>query len=83
MQFKIDLSKNTSVLLPQKMHLKKTFQSCSLKKCISKTHAKLLPQKHMPNCSLKKCITNIFFISASINAVKSKADINKSLIMHD
>ena len=28
-------------------------------------------------------ITNIFFISTSINAVKNKADIYKSIIMHD
>ena len=30
----------------------------------------------------KVAITKIFFISASINAVKGKIDINKSLIMY-
>ena len=59
MLFKTALSNDTSVLLPQKMHFKKTFQNRSLKKCISKTHAKLLPQKHMQNSSLKKCISKL------------------------
>ena len=79
MRFKTALSRNTSVLLPQKMKFKKTFQNRSLKKRISKTHAKLLPQK----MHFKMAITKIFFISASINAVRNKTDINKSLIMHD
>ena len=65
---------------------KNAFQNCSFKKHTSI----LLPQ----NCSLKKCIsintfqnyffkiviTKIFFISASINAVKGKIDTNKSPI---
>ena len=61
------------------MHFKKSLQNCFLKKCISKAHAKLLPQKMY----FKTAITKIFFISASINAVKNKTDINKSLIIHD
>ena len=44
-----------------------------------KKHAlKFLPQK----MHFKIAVTKIFFISAFINAVKGKTDINKSLIMH-
>ena len=69
--FKISLSKNV-------------FQNCFFKIATSKNafqnrSFKLLPQK----MHLKTALTKIFFISASINAVKDKISINKSLIMHD
>ena len=39
----------------------------------------MLPHK----MHFKIAIAKIFFISAFINAIKDKTDINKSLIMHD
>ena len=42
MHFKTALSKKISQYCSlKKMHFKKTFQNCSFKKCISKTHVKL------------------------------------------
>ena len=62
-----------------KLIFQKTSQYCSLKKYISKTHTKLLSQK----CISKLLSQRYIFISASINAVNNKADVNKSTIIHD
>ena len=79
MHFKTALSINASVLHPQKMHFKKAFQNSLLKNT-----CQIAPSKNVfQNCYHKVAVTEIFFISASINAVKNKTDINKSLIIHD
>ena len=66
--------KNNSKLLPQKMYFKNICQIAP---------SKQLPQKMYFKNTCQIVMAKIFFVSASIKAVKNKADINKSLIMHD
>ena len=70
MHFKTALSKKHLNIAPPKNTFKKN-------------NSKLLPQKMYFKNTCQIVIAKIFFISASIKAVKNKADINKSLIMHD
>ena len=73
------LKKCISKLLFQKAHFNIAPSKLLPQKMHFKKHiSKLLPQK----MHFKITITKIVFISASINAVKGKIDINKSLIMY-
>ena len=47
MYFKTALpEKHLNIAPSKKIHLKYTFQNCSLKKCVSKTNAKLLSERY-------------------------------------
>ena len=69
MRLKPALLKITSILLPQNYSLKNTFQKTRFKIAPSILHFKIF-------------LTKIFFISASINAVKDRISIDKSLKVH-
>ena len=70
MHFKTTLSKKHLNVARSK----NAFQNCSFKK-----YLKIAPSKN----ALQNCYHKDIFINASINAVKSKAERDKSLIMHN
>ena len=77
MHFKTALSKKHLNIAPSKNAFQKNFSNLLPQKMYFKNTCQIAPSK---KCISKFLSQRYFFINASINAVKNKADIDKSLM---